>query len=278
MAFAATDQPVGTAGLPQDTAAPLASGVRNTVHWLRVLLAASIVVPALLFTFATIEDRDLELKGAEERALKTVGMLHEHARNVFRTHEIIIGEIDDRIHGMDWDAIERSQALHDYLARLSENIDVAQSVWLIDAAGHHRSNSQDFPAVTFDVSDRDYFKILEKEDARTVISAPLVGKATGAVAFSISRRRSTPDHRFDGVISVAIAPSYFTDFYAGTMAESSRAIVLIRGDGMMLARSRRIPAGSYVRPANPADAASEGNRRRRLHGARRGRRRADLRL
>ena len=244
MAYAATDQPVSSAGLPQETAAPLGSGVRNTVHWLRVLLAASIVVPALLFTFATIEDRDLELKGAEERALKTVGILHEHARNVFRTHEIIIGEIDNRIQGMDWGAIEQSQALHQYLARLSEDIDVAQSVWLIDAAGHHRSNSQDFPAVTFDVSNRDYFQILEKEDAGTVISAPFVGKATGAVAFSISRRRSAPDHRFDGVISVAIAPSYFADFYAGMLGESSRCIALVRSDGMILAGSQPFQPGT----------------------------------
>jgi two-component system, NtrC family, sensor kinase len=244
MAHAATDQPVPSAGLPQEPTAPLGSDIRNTVHWLRVLLAASILVPALLFTFATIEDRDLELKGAEERALKTVGVLHEHARNVFRTHEILISEIDDRIQGMDWDAIEHSQALHRYLAKLSADIDVAQSVWLIDAAGRHRSNSQDFPAVAFDVSERDYFKMLEKEDAGTVISAPYVGKANGILAFSISRRRSSPDHRFDGILSIAIAPSYFADFYTGILGGTDRCISLIRTDGMILAGSRPFKAGS----------------------------------
>ncbi|MBV8653653.1 MAG: hypothetical protein JO255_19475, partial [Alphaproteobacteria bacterium] len=246
MVHAAADQPVTSADLPQDAAAPLGAGVRNTVHWLRVLLAASIVVPALLFTFATIEDRNLELKGAEDRAMKTVDMLHEHARNVFRTHELVISEIDERIQGMDWDAIEQSQALHQYLAKLSEDVDVAQSVWLIDAAGHHRSNSQTFPAATLDVSERDYYKALAAEDPGTVIGAPIVGKVTGAVAFSLNRRRSSPDHRFDGLISVAIAPSYFADFYASMLDEPSRGVALLRTDGMVLARSRPFDAGNEV--------------------------------
>jgi two-component system NtrC family sensor kinase len=223
----------------------------RVVPSLRALLAAAGFVPLALFVLFAVQNRQEVLDRAEERVRRTVDILHEHARNVFRTHEIVLENLDDRISGMSWDEVARSSDLHDYLKGIVNRVGEISSIWLIDREGKHRSSSLKFPTAPMDVSDRDYFRAEADYDAGTVIGQPGIGKATGTPFFSVARRRSSPTKTFDGIVSVAIEPSFFNEFYKDIVPEPNRAIVLVRADGSVLARHPAPAAGQELYTYRP---------------------------
>lgn len=86
--------------------------------WLRAMLVASVLVPALLFAAAAWHDRAALFRQALDGAGSTVATLQEHALKVLETHELLIEDVDDRIRGLSWDAIQDQPEIHDYLAAL----------------------------------------------------------------------------------------------------------------------------------------------------------------
>jgi two-component system NtrC family sensor kinase len=74
--------------------------------------------------------------------------------------------------------------------------------------------------------------------------------------FDLSRRLESPDGAFNGVIAVAVRPSYFEDFYALIGQTPSSFYALVRADGAYLARfpilgdrARRLSPTSMLRTA-----------------------------
>ncbi|WP_414474331.1 response regulator [Microvirga sp. M2] len=136
-----------------------------------------------------------------------------------------------------------------FLQRLKAPLEQAVSIWITDAKGRVRAGSQPWdPNVTID--EREWFQAQRGRDAGTYISAPFQGKATGKPSFAVSRRRSTPDGHFDGIIHVALSPEYFTRFFQEAAPPGPHAAVLIRQDGSILAGSPAQAASSRLGPDN----------------------------
>ena len=215
-------------------ASPVAS--ERVLRSLRALLLAATLVPLGIFAIFAVQNRQEVLDQAEERARRTLDILHEHARSVFRTHEMVLKHLDERIAGMSWDEVSRSEELHRYEAATVKHVPEISSIWLIDKDGRHRSSSYAFPARPLDVSDRDYVKAAKAGETGTIIGRTAIGKATGTPFFSVARRRTTASGDYDGVVSVSIEPSFFNNFYKNIVPEPNRAIVLVNADGSVLAR------------------------------------------
>jgi two-component system NtrC family sensor kinase len=231
-------------------ASPFASS--HVLRSLRALLLAAALLPLAIFGLFAFHNRQEVMDRAEERARGTVDILYEHARNVFRTHETVLEHLNDRIAGMSWDEVMRSEELHRYEKATVARVREISSIWLIDKEGRHRSSSYSFPTPPTDVSSRDYFRAEKDHNAGTVISKPSIGKATGRPFFSVARRRSTASGAFDGVVSIAIEPSFFNKFYEGIVPERNRTIVLVRADGSVLARDPEIGGELFTyRPESP---------------------------
>src|SRR4051794_8851549 len=69
----------------------------------RLLIAAALLIPALLFGAIAWEDRARVLRDTEQEALHTVDIFRQHALNVFETHELIAARISEHLRGMTWD-------------------------------------------------------------------------------------------------------------------------------------------------------------------------------
>ena len=143
---------------------------------------------------------------------------------------------------------------------------------IIDAQGHFIASTQP-GAVGGNVADRAYFQRHAREPGLEMqISTPIVGRLTGRNVLVFSRRLSTDEGRFAGVVAVSADPAYFADFYREeTFGE--RGVLALQGDDQRL-RTHRL--GSTVRfdgpieplpppataPRAPATAASACSRRR----------------
>ncbi len=229
------------------TEAPIRSR-RRIAAWLP--FAAAICVPLIVlavmsvFSFRQSEDE------AEFRAKRTVQALAEHALRTFRAHDLIIHAVDGHIAGWDWNAINASRDLHEFFKGLMENAEDINTVFVIGPTGREGNSSLVFPLVPTDMTGRPFYRDLRASGGLHV-SAPDVGRINKQRYFSFTRRRTTADGRFDGVISVSVNPAYFEAFYNTVTESPTDSVALVRADGMLLVRVPATPpGGERVLPRN----------------------------
>ncbi|MGG5821215.1 ATP-binding protein [Falsiroseomonas sp. HW251] len=213
-----------------------------------VLVLASLLVPALLFAAAAWQNRIDVMREGADSIVRTTLILQEHARKVFETQELALARVDDRVRDLTWDQIAAPETSA-FLAHLREPYEQAVSIWVADRDGVVRAGSQPWdPAVT--IADREFFRLHAAGDPGPLVSDAYRGRITAVASFALSRRRSTPDGRFDGTIHVALSPDYFSRFFAEAAPPVRHAAALTRADGAVLARDP--PNGpARLGPASP---------------------------
>ena len=217
------------------------------LHWMLVI--ASILVPAGLFAGAVVKDRVQVLREGEATTKRTVSIMHEHARKVIETGELALARVDDRIRGLDWDTIATPE-VSGLLAQIKQPLEQVVSIWVTDASGTVRAGSQD-AGLNASIAERDFFQAHVERDVGTFVSQAFRGRATNTASFAISRRRSTPDGRFDGTVHIALSPEYFARFYADAAPDLLHAAALIRLDGTVLAREPYREINAPLSPDSP---------------------------
>ena len=225
-----------------DVVAPLrrtdAERADRPMHW---LLAAVIVLPiAVLVAGAAISYRQ-NVAEANDRLQRNLGTVYEHALKVIETIELSSRYLDQVLEDVTDEQIRANEAdFNRRLKTLTDTLPQFADIWIVDAAGHPLASGTVFPIPRqLDLSDRDYFRAHRNDEVSGLYVGDVVtSRATNARGqprfFAISRKRSTPDGRFAGVIVISISPDYFRDYYATL----TRPIVaaMIRGDGLVLAR------------------------------------------
>ena len=146
--------------------------------------------------------------------------------------------------------------MHEY-ARLGTQIDIATyirdgyidgglfaNIGISDPRGDMLASSQ--PRTRpINISDREYFRVhIERDSKRLFFSKPLQSRITGTWTFPMSRRITRADGSFGGVVSVAVDPRYFSDFYQKAELGTHGVVDLIGAGG--ISRSRRDGATASV--------------------------------
>ena len=216
----------------------------------RLLLAAAVAVPLGLLALAGwLNFRQVKAE-AERDAQHNARALSEHALRTLRGHELILQFVDAYVVGRSWKEIAASEDLHRMLVRLRGNGDDVASVFLLAPDGHSFVSSRQFPMPQFDATDRDYFKTLSTEN-RLFIGQPAHSRLVKQRFFTVARRKSAKEARFDGLIAVSVSPSYFEAFFA-SLLDSDEAASLVRADGAVLARTPEVKDGLARLPPSSA--------------------------
>ena len=210
------------------------------IRLLKLMMVASLVLPAVLFVFAaTVSYRNFE-RVSDERIDRSLDILHEHALKVLQTIERSFAEIDEIVRGMSDDDIRQNEgSLHARFKRIVDALPQLQGIAIMDRGGHALvSSSIASVPKNLDFSNRDYFQAQAKVNSGTYVSsvhAPRMG-GLNTYFFSLSQRRQSDDGIFNGVVSVAVYPSYFEDFYAKMGNSEGSYFGMARADGGFLAR------------------------------------------
>jgi signal transduction histidine kinase len=253
----ADSRPLDGAGVARSEA--IRQRPRRRLTWrLRGLLAASLAVPALLLALAAWQNFRLLQSQAEIRVRIEIGELAEHDSTAFKSYQMVLGWVDDRLKGQDWGQIERNPNLHRFLLNL-ETLPQIDALWIVDAAGHRRAGGRFFAGATsVGMADDDAFLAqqrgrslrhgLPREEADVFVGREHIDPLTHDRVFDLSRRRSTADGSFDGAIIVSASPRYFRDFYRTISSEPGFAASLLRTDGAVLARYPETPSPARLSP------------------------------
>src|SRR3954467_12267461 len=238
---------------------------RDSIRLLHGILVASVALPAALFVYASWLGYQNNQVIADRQIDRSRDVVTEHALKVFESVERSIAEINEVVRDMPDERIAANeQNLHNRFRRLADSSEQIKSVWIFDKNGRALVNSLAYPAPSIEFSDRDYFNAHINRDIGIYIGEVLRPRPPygGAPFFGISRRRSSADGNFNGVIQASILPEYFSGFYAKISRETGSYASLIREDGLILARypshdiTALLPNGDLLKAirANPEGA------------------------
>ena len=211
---------------------------------LGVLLPLTLAVPALLFAAGAWWSHRQAFATAGQDLVRVSEVAREHAAKVFDTHRLVADRIGALLAGLDDAAVAAdepnlSAAMRSAIAGLPQ----VQAAVVTNAAGRAVIGANAMPAsARLDLSGRDYFPPLQRGEVETYVSQPQVEQVTGRPFFSLARRRTGPDGSFQGVVSVAVAPDYFRNFYENLIRsgddieDAGKVITLVRDDGRFLVR------------------------------------------
>ena len=204
------------------------------------MMIASVVLPAVLFAWASWLAYRHEYAIADERIERSLDILHEHTLKVFQTVERSIAEVDEIVRDMPDEAIRNDQPrLHDRLQRIVAALPQLRAIFLVDRNGQPLVSSQFTQVPTdFNVRDRGFFEVHGTGHAGTYVSDVISPRLTAfdTPFFVLSRRRPSVDGSFNGIVAVAILPQYFEEFYALIDHNPGGVFALPRADGKILAR------------------------------------------
>lgn len=228
----------GDAGVPSAAQEARRAARASRPVALPYFLVLAVLAPLAFFGLAAAGDWRAIEEEARDRIVYIGDAIAEHAQRVFATHELVAVSIRERIAGMSWAEIRRSQDLHAYLARVEADFEEVRAIWLVDGEGRLRASSRTMPAPAIDVSGSDWFAAARASGGDAVVSPPEVGGAPVDGGFTeevftltLPRRDGAEGEPFGGLVRIAIAPGYFRQFYADAYPDEGLiALVLASGE------------------------------------------------
>src|SRR5712691_8279297 len=118
------------------------SARQSAVRLLQLMMVASVVLPAVLFAFASWLSWRHEHALADDRIDRSLDIVREHALKVFQTGERAIAEVEEVIRGMSDDAIVADQPrLSERLKQIVDATPQFQAIVVIDRHGKPLASS-----------------------------------------------------------------------------------------------------------------------------------------
>lgn len=216
---------------------------------LTLLLWASFVIP--LVTVASIIgwSYDTTMDEARRAAVDRATILREHALRVFETQLSAIAFIDTRLGDMSWDQVAQSEEVHRMLKSISLTSPHMKGIGLVAPDGAAANSADVFPVPPLDTTAREYFRVLSQNDV-VHLGETIRGYLNGELNFNISRRRTSPDGSFNGLILVTSDIAYFDAFWQELSADTGQIVFIVRADGKILAQH---PNTEDAPPEIPSD-------------------------
>jgi two-component system NtrC family sensor kinase len=257
---------------------PPGDTVANPERPLRLLLAASFVLPIAVFAIAAWISYRQHVDDSVDRLQRSLGHVYEHATKVFETFDLTARYVDELIGGAPNEGVAMAESYyHAQLKTLTDALPQLRDVWLVDEYGHPIVSGTIFPMDrSVDLSDRPFFQWHKSNpNSGPYLSKVIKSRAVDRRLFLISRRRLLRgSDEFLGIVTTAVAPEYFTQYYARLPGARDDVVGLLRQDGSILAYYPSDGAGGRLPQKSPllaairqssqgmvTDVASDGSKR-----------------
>jgi diguanylate cyclase (GGDEF)-like protein/PAS domain S-box-containing protein len=219
------------------------SGRRDPILWLvacGILLIAAIAIGTAMAVF---NFRDHALESSKRELENTVVLLARHFDQQLNDAEIPLVDLIEQIHqaGINSpDDFKRRMSTPEMRRELAEKVSRVAKVAglnIYDADGLLINSSETATVPYVRIDDRAYFKALKSsaDVARPQIELVL-SRFTGAWKILVTRKVAAPDGTFLGVVSRAIAPAKFEEFFSTVALGKEATISMHHRDGTLLAR------------------------------------------
>lgn len=204
------------------------------------LLIVGLIVAAAI---TIVRSRHQQLDTAAHELSQLSLTLSEETARTMQSVGLMLTDVQSRLDvaGVvspdDLEKFAGDQEFYQFLRDKIRDVNHIDAVIIVDRKGHIVNSTRSWPAVSVDVSDRDYFIAgRDKTGTSLYVGIPVRSRVTGEWLINIARRIHGPKGEFLGVIVGAMQIEYFEDFYRAIFEGSDRTVSLFRRDGVLLAR------------------------------------------
>jgi signal transduction histidine kinase len=214
----------------------------------QIVIAATVGVAgfAILMGLSLFQERNNREVHARLETQNIARVLEEHALMTVEKIDLVLIDMQQHMPFSDMlprrEALRGSRVLHELLNSKIATIPEADVIHIANSEGDYIYSSLETVPV-INIADRPFFQTHRNNRASgLVISQPLLSRTLGTWAITLSRRLSTPDGRFAGIVNVIITLRNFEKFYATLDMGSHGAVLLRDADMRLLARYPRLEA------------------------------------
>lgn len=186
--------------------------------------------------------RTVAIADAEADALAIGTVLAEQTRRHVQVYDLIQRNLEarvrtegyrseDELHA-DWKSVETHQLLREYTSFVPGR----GGIMLVDSQGVLLNTSRSWPAESYSIADREHFRFHQRGDSNELhVMLRVRSDLTGKAVIYLSRRINAPNGTFLGIVVGAIDVPELTTFHKTLSVNESRAVTLLRADGLILA-------------------------------------------
>ena len=205
---------------------------KRLILWICCLVAVCGVWAAVYYQ--VVHDKSQAKAAAETNAQNLAKAFEEHVLATVR-------HLDSTLLILRDSSLQRPASFLEQLAIFKRTLpdNLITQVSVIDARGVIVFSELRLPDAQTDLSDREHFRFQRdsKEDA-LFISKPVIGRVSGKWSLVFTRKILRRDGGFGGVVSVSVAPEFFSSFFRSVDLGRNGVVSLIGTDHVIRARSR----------------------------------------
>jgi len=226
-------------GLMAPSGKALARGARGysrPLPWLPygLLLLLSVAAIILVFAIGVRQSRDNIITQSKIQLRQKTALLEAYVSKILEANEMVLSNISAEIDPMPWSDIVASPRITNTLADQKTFLKHSGVIALVNKEGWLVAYSEGFPAKTFSVTDRDYYRYLRDNPlSGTFIGEPLIGRVHGKLSLTMSKALHRQNGNFDGLILITMPVEYFSNLFNGAASPSDVA-KLLRMDGSVV--------------------------------------------
>jgi diguanylate cyclase (GGDEF)-like protein len=218
-------------------------GRRDPIRWLvgcGILLIAAIAIGTVIMVG---NFRDQALESSKRELENTVWLLAHHFDQQLGDAEVPLNDIIAQVHQAgiaSADEFRRQMSASEMHLLLKARVGDSHKIAgfnIYDAAGDLINSSEVSAVPAVNIADRAYFKALKSSPEATQPQIELVrSRFSGSWRTLITRGVTGPGGEFLGVVSRAIAPAKFEEFFSSVALGKDATISMFHHDGARLAR------------------------------------------
>ena len=197
-------------------------------------LALSLAAIISVFVVGVLESRDRMVQQSKIQLRQKTALLEAYVSKILEANDMVLKDISSEIDRMSWPEIIASEGVWKLLATQKQYLKHSGVIALVNPEGSLVSYSEGFPANSFSVTDRDYFRFhREHPSDATFIGEAIVGRVYGKPSLTMSKALRRQDGGFDGLILITMPVEYFLDLFNGAASPTDVAQFL-REDGKVV--------------------------------------------
>jgi signal transduction histidine kinase/CheY-like chemotaxis protein/HPt (histidine-containing phosphotransfer) domain-containing protein len=219
-------------------------GLRSPLAWLRAHPSHSLAAFSLLSAAAIVALFLVDLWSRYENAIAAAKQSSRSYAEVLAEHTARTLEAVDRaLHEAEVireDALagrySSPQEVNAALRHLKRSSPVLMAIGWTDAEGRTQATSWDVVPPRDTLADLPHFIAQRDGDAGFFLSTPFRSKANSHWIIGASRRLSTTDGSFAGIVTVPVDLTYFSEIYRSIKPGANGSVILAQRDGTVLTR------------------------------------------
>ena len=180
--------------------------------------------------------RETGLREAGMRAQSLAQVAEERSARIFQAVDLVLAAVGDVWTGDPAVRDRRNARMQGVLRSKMAALPFARGMFILDASGAKTHDVYAPAVMAGDFTDREYFNWHRTRTGGLYIGRPGMSRETGEWFVATSRRLSTGDGSFSGVIVAALDLQALQGLYGDLDAGHDGAIELVHGNGELIAR------------------------------------------